>query len=97
MYGVLTVVLIALYLLGGMTVLDACASPGGKTTAKVASDRAKPDGLLEVPPSGDAAFLAPLPVSHCDTPRSLSPFDVRSVDDAWRADHAESSPRRVRW
>ncbi len=35
---------------------------GGRTTAKVASDRAKPDGLLDVPIGGDAAFLAPLPL-----------------------------------
>ena len=34
----------------------------GRTTAKVASDRAKPDGLLVVPPGGDATFLAPLPL-----------------------------------
>ncbi|MQC18192.1 MAG: DNA polymerase IV [Chloroflexi bacterium] len=33
---------------------------GSKTTAKVGSDRAKPDGLIEVPIDGDAAFLAPL-------------------------------------
>lgn len=35
---------------------------GSKTTAKVASDRAKPDGLLDIPIGGDAAFLAPLPL-----------------------------------
>lgn len=35
---------------------------GGRTTAKVGSDKVKPDGLLEIPPGGDAAFLAPLPV-----------------------------------
>ncbi len=35
---------------------------GSRTVAKVGSDRAKPDGLIEVPPGGDAAFLAPLPV-----------------------------------
>jgi len=35
---------------------------GSKTTAKVGSDRAKPDGLIEVPVGGDAAFLAPLPI-----------------------------------
>ncbi|MBM4414955.1 MAG: DNA polymerase IV [Chloroflexi bacterium] len=35
---------------------------GGRTTAKVTSDRAKPDGLLDVPAGGDAAFLAPLPL-----------------------------------
>lgn len=34
-----------------------------KVVAKVASDRSKPDGLLEVPPGGEAAFLSPLPVS----------------------------------
>lgn len=36
---------------------------GGKETAKVASDIAKPDGLVEIPTDGDAIFLAPLPVS----------------------------------
>ena len=35
---------------------------GSKTVAKVTSDRAKPDGLIEVPLGGDAAFLAPLPL-----------------------------------
>ena len=35
---------------------------GSRTTAKVGSDRAKPDGLLEVPAGEDAAFLAPLPI-----------------------------------
>ena len=33
-----------------------------RTTAKVGSDRAKPDGLIEVPVGEDAAFLAPLPI-----------------------------------
>lgn len=35
-----------------------------KVTAKVASDACKPDGLLEVPPGGDAAFLAPRPIEE---------------------------------
>ncbi|MEZ4503969.1 MAG: DNA polymerase IV [Dehalococcoidia bacterium] len=35
---------------------------GSRTTAKVGSDQAKPDGLLEVPVGGDAEFLAPLPI-----------------------------------
>ena len=35
---------------------------GSRTTAKVGSDRAKPDGLLELPIGEDEAFLAPLPV-----------------------------------
>ena len=35
-----------------------------KLCAKVASDLRKPDALVVVPPSGEAAFLAPLPVSR---------------------------------
>ena len=35
---------------------------GSRTTAKVGSDRAKPDGLLEIAVGGDTAFLAPLPL-----------------------------------
>jgi DNA polymerase-4 len=35
---------------------------GSRTVAKVASDRAKPDGLLDLPVGEDAAFLAPLPL-----------------------------------
>ena len=34
----------------------------GKSLAKIASDAAKPDGLLEVPSGAEEAFLAPLPV-----------------------------------
>ena len=33
-----------------------------KTVAKVASDKAKPDGVCEVPLGNEAAFLAPLPL-----------------------------------
>lgn len=34
-----------------------------KVTAKVSCDRAKPDGIVEVPAGDEAAFLSPLPVS----------------------------------
>ena len=34
----------------------------GKVVAKVAADLSKPDGLLEVPPGKEGAFLAPLPI-----------------------------------
>ena len=34
----------------------------GKTVAKIASDHKKPHGITVVPPGGEAAFLAPLPV-----------------------------------
>jgi DNA polymerase-4 len=33
-----------------------------KTVAKIASDMRKPDGMVVVPPGGEAEFLAPLPV-----------------------------------
>jgi DNA polymerase-4 len=33
-----------------------------KVVAKVASDESKPDGLIEVSPGGEGAFLAPLPI-----------------------------------
>lgn len=35
-----------------------------KVAAKVASDYGKPDGLVEIPPGGDAEFLAPLGVQQ---------------------------------
>jgi DNA polymerase-4 len=47
--------------------VDLTASVGvatSKFVAKVASDLGKPDGLVVVPPGGEAAFLAPLPVSR---------------------------------
>ena len=47
--------------------LNITASVGiasSKVAAKVASDLDKPDGLVEVPPGGDAAFLAPMPVEE---------------------------------
>ncbi|MDP7286335.1 MAG: DNA polymerase IV [Dehalococcoidales bacterium] len=45
--------------------LGLCASIGiadSKAVAKIASDRSKPDGLLEVPPRKEHSFLSPLPV-----------------------------------
>ncbi|HSM93632.1 MAG TPA: DNA polymerase IV [Anaeromyxobacteraceae bacterium] len=35
-----------------------------KFAAKIATDVGKPDGLVEVPPGGTAAFLAPLPIAR---------------------------------
>jgi len=46
--------------------LNITASAGiasSKVVAKVASDLAKPDGLLEVPPGEERSFLAPLPIA----------------------------------
>ncbi len=60
---------------------------GSRTAAKVGSDRAKPDGLIEVPLGGDAAFLAPLPVR--DLPfvgpkfaQALALAGIRTVGEA---------------
>lgn len=60
---------------------------GSRTTAKVGSDRAKPDGLLEVPVGEDAAFLAPLPLRELPLvgPRfgeQLAALGVRTIGDA---------------
>jgi len=44
----------------GLTASVGMAS--SKLVAKVASDMRKPDGLVVVPPGGEAAFLAPLPI-----------------------------------
>ncbi|MDA1062175.1 MAG: DNA polymerase IV, partial [Chloroflexi bacterium] len=59
---------------------------GSRTTAKVGSDRAKPDGLLELPVGGDAAFLAPLPLRELPMvgPRfaeALGALGLRSIGE----------------
>lgn len=66
--------------------VSACIA-GSRTTAKVGSDRAKPDGLIEVPVGGDAAFLAPAPVR--DLPfvgpkfaQALARAGIRTVGEA---------------
>ena len=60
---------------------------GSRTTAKVGSDRAKPDGLLDVPVGEDAAFLAPLPLRELPLvgPRfgeQLAALGVRTIGEA---------------
>lgn len=57
---------------------------GSRVVAKVGSDRAKPDGLIEVPIGGDAAFLAPLPIRELPMvgPRlgeALAAIGVRTI------------------
>jgi DNA polymerase-4 len=61
--------------------------------AKVASDMRKPDGLVVVPPGGEAAFLAPLPVRRLwgVGPRmeeSLVRLGIHTIGDLARADGA---------
>ena len=55
-----------------------------KLVAKIASDEAKPDGFVEVPPDGERAFLAPLPVSRLPgvgarTQEMLEQLGVRTI------------------
>ena len=55
-----------------------------KVVAKVASDRDKPDGLVEVPPGQEAAFLAPLPVRDLPlvggkTEERLKKYGIRTI------------------
>ncbi|HEY8491108.1 MAG TPA: DNA polymerase IV [Dehalococcoidia bacterium] len=62
---------------------------GSKVVAKVASDAAKPDGLLVVPPGGEADFLAPLPVRDLPMvgPRlaqELRGLGIRTIGDLAR-------------
>lgn len=75
----------------GITV-SACIA-GSRVTAKVGSDRAKPDGLIEVPVGGDAAFLAPLPLRELPLvgPRfgeQLRVLGVRTIGEAAALDRA---------
>jgi DNA polymerase-4 len=52
-----------------------------KLVAKIASDLAKPNGQLEVPADGLAAFLAPLPVARLPGigPKSAKVFDAMGI------------------
>ena len=57
-----------------------------KLCAKVASDLRKPDALVVVPPGGEAAFLAPLPVSRLwgvgpKAQQALRDFGVQRIGD----------------
>jgi DNA polymerase-4 len=69
--------------------VDLTASVGVASTklvAKVASELRKPDGLVVVPPGGEAAFLAPLPISRLwgvggKTAEALRDFGVVTIGD----------------
>ena len=64
-----------------------------KLVAKIASDLAKPNGQLEVPPGESAAFLAPLPVTRLwgvgpKTARALATVGLTTVGELAAADPA---------
>jgi DNA polymerase-4 len=68
---------------------------GVKLVAKIASDLAKPNGQLEVPPSpeGGAAFLAPLPVTRlwgvgAKTARTLAALSLSTIGELAARDPA---------
>src|SRR5512142_2989502 len=68
-----------------------------KMAAKIACDLGKPDGLVEVPPGGVAAFLAPLPVSRLwgvgtVTEAALRRIGVQSIGDLQRLPGAALAP-----
>lgn len=71
---------------------------GCKLVAKIASGLHKPDQVTHVPPCGDRAFLAPLPIGHLwgVGPRAearLHAHGVRTIGDLQREDPA----RLARW
>ena len=64
-----------------------------KLAAKIATDLGKPDGLVEVPPGGVRAFLAPLPVSRLwgvgrVTEEALRRAGVATIGDLAAAEEA---------
>jgi DNA polymerase-4 len=65
-----------------------------KFVAKVASDLKKPDGLVVVPPGGERAFLAPLPVGRLwgvgpVTQKQLERAGLRTIADVQARSEAE--------
>ena len=71
---------------------------GSKLVAKVASDMRKPDGLVVVPPGGEATFLAPLPIRRLwgvgpKTEERLAKLGVQTVGDLAALDPASLDRR----
>jgi len=68
-----------------------------KLAAKIATDLGKPDGLVEVPPGGVVAFLAPLPVARlwgvgAVTEAALRKIGVATIGDLQRLPEAALAP-----
>jgi DNA polymerase-4 len=70
--------------------------------AKIASDQAKPNGILWVPPGAEAAFLAPLDVRKVPgvgkiTERTLHEIGVHRVGDLAKLDRDYLEQRLGKW
>jgi DNA polymerase-4 len=73
-----------------------------RMVAKVASDQAKPNGVLWIVPGQEAAFLAPLDVRKIPgvgkvTERNLNACGIRKVGDLTTLDHAFLQQRFGQW
>ncbi|MBT5774263.1 MAG: DNA polymerase IV [Dehalococcoidia bacterium] len=66
---------------------------GSRTTAKVGSDRAKPDGLIEVPLGHDATFLASFPIRELPMVGPKLAEALRTAGVATIGDIANLDPR----
>lgn len=75
----------------GLTVSAGIAT--GKLIAKIASDSAKPNGLLAIAPGDEASYLAPLPIGRLwgigpKTAARLETVGIRTIGDAAALDDA---------
>ncbi|WP_142856819.1 DNA polymerase IV [Salinigranum halophilum] len=66
------------------------------STAKVASDHDKPDGLVAVPPSELRSFLAPLPVDEIHGVGPVTARDLREMGIETAGDLGEADPTVLR-
>src|SRR5262249_5828741 len=75
---------------------------GSRMVAKVASDQAKPNGILWIVPGQEANFLAPLDVRKIPgvgkvTERNLHASGIRKVGDLARLDESYLEERFGKW
>jgi DNA polymerase-4 len=73
-----------------------------RLVSKIASDQAKPNGVLWIPPGCEAEFLAPLAVEKVPgvgkvTARELHSMGLRRIGDLARLDHAFLEKRFGKW
>ncbi|MDP9025534.1 MAG: DNA polymerase IV [Candidatus Eremiobacteraeota bacterium] len=84
----------------GLTVSGGVAT--GKLIAKIASDSCKPNGLLAIAPSEEAAFLAPMPVGRLwgvgpKTTARLQSYGIQTIGDVAKLDDAQTREMFGSW